>query len=90
MNLTKMLAGFRVRATPETGDKITRFSAFSAQAEAGNVLVLRAPWNDDWFTSLEGFPDAPHDDDADSTSRAFNTLIRPQVPTAQSGTFSWG
>jgi predicted phage terminase large subunit-like protein len=73
-NLIKLLSGFAARATPESGDKVTRFSPFSAQAEAGNVLVLRAPWNEDWFSSLEGFPDAPHDDDADSTSRAFNAL----------------
>ena len=70
-----MLAGFSVKATPESGDKVTRFSPFSAQAEAGNVLLLRGPWNEDWFTSLEGFPDAAHDDDADSTSRAFNALL---------------
>lgn len=73
--LTKLLVGFNVRASPESGDKVTRFSAFSAQAEAGNVLVVRAPWNEDWFASLEGFPDATHDDDADSTSRAFNALL---------------
>lgn len=75
MNLTKMLVGYSVRSSPESGDKVTRFSPFSAQAEAGNVKVLRGPWNDAWFTSLEGFPDAAHDDDADSTSRAFNALI---------------
>jgi len=84
-SLTKLLVGFNVRATPETGDKVTRFSPFSAQAEAGNVLVLRGPWNDDWFTSLEGFPEAAHDDDADSTSRAFNALIKPTAPTAATG-----
>jgi predicted phage terminase large subunit-like protein len=70
-----MLEGFKVGSSPESGDKVTRFSPFSAQAEAGNVLVLRGPWNEDWFSSLEAFPDAPHDDDADSTSRAFNALI---------------
>ena len=80
-SLTRMLAGFSVKATPESGDKVTRFSPFSAQAEAGNVLVLRGPWNEDWFTALEGFPDAAHDDDADSTSRAFNALL---------GGFSYG
>lgn len=74
-NLIKLLIGFVARATPESGDKVTRFSPFSAQAEAGNVLVLRAPWNDEWFTALESFPEATHDDDADSTSRAFNALI---------------
>lgn len=74
-NLTKMLSGFNVRATPESGDKITRVSPFSAQAEAGNVVILRAPWNNAWFAALEGFPEAKHDDDADSTSRAFNALL---------------
>ncbi|MER8846034.1 phage terminase large subunit [Mesorhizobium australicum] len=74
-NLVKLLVGFDARATPESGDKVTRFSPFSAQAEAGNVLVLRAPWNEPWFSALEGFPEAAHDDDADSTSRAFNALI---------------
>jgi predicted phage terminase large subunit-like protein len=74
-SLIKLLAGFTARATPESGDKVTRFSPFSAQAEAGNVLVLRAPWNNDWFSALESFPEATHDDDADSTSRAFNALI---------------
>lgn len=74
-NLTKMLVGFNVRATPESGDKITRFSPFSAQAEAGNVIVLRGPWNEEWFSALEGFPEAAHDDDADSTSRSFNALL---------------
>ena len=43
----------------------------SAQAEAGNVFVLRAPWNETWLSSLEAFPTAAHDDDADASSRAF-------------------
>lgn len=73
--LTKLLAGFNVRSSPETGDKITRFSGFSAQAEAGNVFIVRGPWNERWLTELEGFPEAKHDDDADSTSRAFNALL---------------
>lgn len=75
MNLTKMLTGYVVRSSPESGDKVTRFSPFSAQAEASNVKVLRGPWNEAWFSSLESFPDATHDDDADSTSRAFNALL---------------
>ncbi|HEY1427674.1 MAG TPA: phage terminase large subunit [Caulobacteraceae bacterium] len=67
----RALEGFTVRASPESGDKITRFGPFSAQAEAGNVYVLRGPWNEAWFAALESFPAAPHDDDADATSRAF-------------------
>lgn len=74
-NLVKLLDGYTVRFSPETGDKITRFSPFSAQAEAGNVLVLRGAWNDEWFDELEGFPEAEKDDAVDSTSRAYNTLL---------------
>ena len=72
--LTLMLSGYNVRSSTETGDKVTRFGPFSAQAEAGNVDVLRGPWNDGWFTALEGFPVAKHDDEADATSRAFEIV----------------
>lgn len=72
--LTLMLSGYTVRSSTETGDKITRFGPFSAQAEAGNVDVLRGDWNEPWFSALEGFPVAKHDDDADSTSRAFSVV----------------
>lgn len=72
----KMLAGFTVHTSPESGEKTVRFGPFSAQAEAGNVDVLRGPWNEAWFDALEAFPDASHDDDADSTSRAFNAFFR--------------
>lgn len=73
-SLTKMLSGYTVRSSTETGDKVTRFGPFSAQAEAGNVDVLRGTWNEHWLTALEGFPVAKHDDAADSTSRAFGIV----------------
>lgn len=73
-NMKLALAGHNVRSSTETGDKITRFSPFSAQVEAGNVDVLRGAWNERWFTALEGFPSAKHDDDVDSTSRAFDIV----------------
>lgn len=71
---TRLLAGFPLEATPETGDKITRFSPFSAQAEAGNVLVLRGEWNEHFFSMLEGFPELPHDDTVDACSRGFHLV----------------
>lgn len=77
-NLVRLLAGFDARSKPVTGDKLTRFKPFSAQAEAGNVLYLRGDWNDAWFTALEGFPDALHDDDVDATSEAFDLLQQSQ------------
>lgn len=81
----KMLAGYNVRSKPVTGDKVTRFSGFSAQAEAGNVKVLRGAWNERWLTELENFPpENGHDDDADSTAQAFNALAKPQAKTTTS------
>lgn len=74
-DMSKMLVGYNVRSKPVTGDKVTRFTPFSAQAEAGNVKVLRGPWNEAWFSNLEGFPEGKHDDEVDSTAEAFNALI---------------
>jgi predicted phage terminase large subunit-like protein len=73
--MTHLLQGFIVVNSPESGDKVTRFGPFSAQAEVGNVLVLRGRWNERWFTELENFPDGAHDDDPDATSRAFNAIV---------------
>jgi predicted phage terminase large subunit-like protein len=78
---TKALTGFNVRSSTESGDKVTRFNPFSAQAQGGNVDVLRGAWNEAWFKALEGFPPPMagrgHDDDADSTARAFNAFLAP-------------
>lgn len=84
LSLAQDLTGYNVRFSLETGDKVTRFSPFSAQAEAGNVIVVRGDWNDGWFTALEAFPEGKHDDDVDSTSRAFNAIAQPQASTGTS------
>jgi predicted phage terminase large subunit-like protein len=47
---------------------------FSSQAQAGNVVIVKGPWNTDYFNSMEGFPEGDHDDDADATSGAYNHL----------------
>ncbi len=53
-------------------DKLTRAKGCSVQAEAGNVKMLRAAWNNMLLTNLHGFPDLPHDDLFDALSGAFN------------------
>lgn len=72
--LVTYLCGFIAKAIPAVGDKVTRAQALSAQAEVGNVKLVRGEWNDDFLTELENFPDASHDDRVDSTSGAFNML----------------
>lgn len=69
--LIRQLSGYLVEANPVSGDKITRFGPVSAQARAGNVRIVKGPWNEDFLTALEGFPEAAHDDDCDALSEAF-------------------
>ena len=63
--------GFIVKPYKVQKDKITRASPVSAQAEAGNIKILKAKWNEDFFRELENFPDGTHDDQVDSLSGAF-------------------
>ena len=82
--LAGLLQGYNVRfrrMSKTTGNKIERFSGFSAQAEARNVDVVRGPWNERLFQELENFPpgnNMGHDDDADSVSEAYAALIERQ------------
>lgn len=72
---TRMLIGYVVSTEPSSKDKVTRSKPVSAQVEAGNIKVLRAPWNDDFFKELENFPkEGSHDDIVDALSGAFNEL----------------
>ncbi len=78
-NLTTMLAGYQVRSERETGSKIVRASAVSAQAEVGNVKLVRGPWNEAFLTELENFPTGAKDDQVDALAGAFNELNQPQA-----------
>lgn len=74
-NYARLLAGFDVRFNKPTQDKITRANPVSAQAEAGNVKILRADWNESFLNELQLFPDASHDDQVDALSGAFNMIL---------------
>lgn len=73
--LTRALQGFRVSSSPESGDKITRAEPFAAQVNVGNVLMVRAGWNDALIDEMRMFPNGAHDDQIDALSRAFSDLI---------------
>lgn len=68
------LAGFNVRAEPVTGAKDVRAAPFAAQCEAGNVRLVRGPWNASYIDELLTFPSGAHDDQVDASSGAFNKL----------------
>lgn len=73
-NFVRMLSGYEVRVRKPTQDKVTRAKPVSAQCEMGNVRVLRASWNEEFFSELENFPDGSHDDIVDVLSGAFNEM----------------
>ena len=67
----KMLAGFTVKALPESGSKESRAEPLAAQWQAGNVDVLIADWNEPYFNQLESFPESKFKDMVDASSSAF-------------------
>jgi predicted phage terminase large subunit-like protein len=73
----RALDGFNVRFTTASGDKETRAKPVSAQAEAGNVKIVRALWNDEFLRVLENFPAGQHDDEVDALSGAHDQLAAP-------------
>lgn len=78
------LAGYDYRGVSVTGDKVTRAKPFRAQCEAGNVRLVRGPWNETLLQELSVFPTGSHDDQVDALSCAFNALALEQgVRTAK-------
>lgn len=75
----KNLAGYAVRGDRVTGSKIVRSDPFASQAEAGNVKLLRAPWNSAFLDELESPADEGHDDQMDAAAGAFSKLHKPAV-----------
>lgn len=71
---TKLLAGYDYEGIPATGAKETRWRPFAVQAEAGNVRLVRGPWNEAFLDELSIVPNGEHDDQADATAAAFNDL----------------
>ena len=76
--LIRQLAGYTYTASPETGDKETRAGPLAAQAEAGNVLIVRGDWNREFLDELAGFPMGKFKDQVDAATRAFGELLQPQ------------
>ena len=73
--LTRMLQGYVVKSSPESGDKITRAEPFAAQVNVGNVKMLKGHWNKKILDEMQMFPNGKHDDTIDACSRAYGELI---------------
>lgn len=83
----KLLKGLDYAGVVISGNKITRAKPFRAQCQAGNVALLRGPWNEEYLRELSFFPTGKHDDQVDSSSCAFNALL--EEPAYQPTTCTW-
>jgi predicted phage terminase large subunit-like protein len=79
----KLLAGYSVKVLPVTGDKATRAKPASAQAEAGNVKIVRGRWNEAFLNEVCSFPNATFDDQVDAFADALNELALGSTFTLQ-------
>jgi len=66
---------FAFKGVRSTGNKVLRAEKFANAAERGEVRVIRAPWNREFFKELTRFPFVTHDDQVDAVSGAFEDLI---------------
>lgn len=83
----KMLKGFDYAEVLVSGSKTTRAKPFRAQCEAGNVYLVRAPWNEAYIRELCNFPNGAHDDQVDGSSSAFNAVLLEEPPKKHSITW---
>lgn len=80
----KLLAGFSVHIERVTGDKVVRADPFAAQWQAGNVTVIRGPWNKAYLDELELFPSGAYSDQTDASSGAYNKLTLAPIVRVRS------
>ena len=78
------LLGFDFKGVKSTGSKVMRAAPLASAAEAGNVRLVRGPWNAEFLDEIAVFPQGQHDDIVDATAGAFDEL------SAQArGIFAW-
>lgn len=81
--MTRMLAGIDARGVTSQKDKLVRAKPLAAQAEVGNVYLLKGDWNEAFLNHMHGQPQLPHDDMMDAASGAFYDLTAPEEQAPQ-------
>lgn len=72
--VTELLDGWTVHGRPKRVNKVTAAGPISAQAQAGNVALVRGHWNEPFIDELEAFPEGDNDDQVDGLSGGHATL----------------
>lgn len=76
--LVKLLKGYPVVWSPESGDKELRATPFASYVNAGLVDILVGDWNRVLVNEMRAFPNGTYDDQVDAGSRAFARLLGTQ------------
>jgi predicted phage terminase large subunit-like protein len=76
LDFAKVLHGFDVRFSTESGDKALRAEPLAAQWNAGNVSLVRASWNDTFLAEAGLFPGSPFKDQIDAAGRAYHEHLK--------------
>ncbi len=76
---SKQLKGYTLRGVPAAESKLEYANPVSAQAEIGNVYLLRGPWNKDFIEELENFPEGKKNDQVDAFSGGYQYLTGKPV-----------
>ena len=83
-DLTRLLNGFTVRSQQPTGSKFNRARPFAAQVQAGNVRLVRGPWNNALLREWDNWTgkDGEVDDQIDAAADAYDELTNhvPRKP----------
>jgi len=75
MTLATLIDGYDFLILPVTGEKPVRARGLRAQAEVGNVKLLRGDWNEPFLEEISMFPGGSYDDQVDAAADAYNDLV---------------
>lgn len=79
-HLAAHLQGCNLHFSPESGSKADRAQPLAAQGQAGNLFLVRGPWNDAFVAEAMVFPNGEFLDQIDAASRAYAAVIGPRAP----------
>lgn len=88
----RSLAGFSVECIPARKEKFIRWKPFATHVRAGNVRVIRAAWNDTFYSELEALTDNDKDydkdDQGDASAGLFNFISMNEISDGTIGVLS--